>query len=274
MKPAIVVLSILVGVGGCQKRTPVDALPELSQDALLTQLAARSMPDTLRARFSVKLKSKPLGIAAPPLGGGLVVARPDRAFLTVLNPVGSPILTVATDGRGLSFLNTRDRQAFREDDVAGILGTSAAGQVTVPELIGVLVGLVPITASDLARTRRDGDAVRVQFKRAEGVVVRAWVDPVRGTPRRVEVEDRKGRSVVEADYAVFEADGDGPLMPTRVTLFVPSVELTVDLRYKTWVALDAPPDVFAPAVPEGWSTLPMSDFAKGLANVAAGASPE
>lgn len=274
MKPAIVLLSILWVAGGCQKRTPPDALPELAADALLTQLAARAMPDTLRARFSIKMRSKPLGIAAPPLGGGLVVTRPDRAFLTVLNPVGSPVLTVATDGEGLTFLNTRDRQAFREDDVDAILGEASAGQVTLSELIGVLVGLVPVTADDLAKTRREGDALRLQFRRAEGVQVRAWVDPVLGTPLRVEVEDKRGRDVIQAEYAAFEADDGGPLMPTRVTLYVPSVELTLDLRYKTWVALDAPPDVFTPEVPDGWRVLPMSAFAEGLADVASEAGEE
>ncbi len=265
--PLIAALAISLSTSACKKDRGIDALPALADDVVLQRLADRTLPDHARARFSIKLRSKPLGIAAPPLGGGLVVSRPDQAYLTVLNPVGGPILTLATDGTRMVFLNNRDKQAFVEEDASTTLGGATAGNVGVDDLVDVLVGLVPVTPDEHVRTRRDGALSRMLFRRQDGATITTWVDPGLGTPTRVEVDDAKGTRMVEAEYGPFEEGETGPGLPTRVTVFVPSVELTIDLRYKAWTPLEAAPDVFRPPVPDDFTTLPMTAFADGISAV-------
>lgn len=274
MRAASLFVVVALATTGCKKKTDTPSLPSLEEPELLSRLAGRPMPDPVRARFSIKMRSKPLGIAAPPLGGGLVVDRPGKAYLAIMNPVGGPVLSVATDGEAFVVLNNRDKQAFYEADAASALGDATAGTLALSDLVDVLVGLLPVTAEQITQRRRDGDATRLTFDRPEGVSLRTWVDPGTGEPRRVEVEDDKGKRLVDADYGPFADLDDGSRMPTRVTLFVPSVELTLDLKYKTWSGLDNPPDVFTPSIPEDFQTLPMSAFAEGLSEVASDTAGE
>jgi len=270
--PLFVALALVTT--GCKKKTDGTALPALEEPELLSRLAGRPMPDPVRARFSIKMRSKPLGIAAPPLGGGLVVDRPGQAYLAIMNPVGGKVLSVATDAEAFVFLNHRDKQAFYEADAAQALGDATAGTLALADLVDVLVGLLPVTADQITQRKKDKETTRLTFDRPEGVSLRTWVDSGTGEPLRVEVEDDEGKRLVDADYGPFEDLDDGSRMPSRVTLYVPSVDLTLDLKYKTWSGLEQAPDVFAPAIPEDFQTLPMSAFADGLSGVAAEAGDE
>ena len=123
-------MTVALVAGACVKK-PVVTAPPLEQDALVQMVRSRPVPDPTQARFSIKMRSKPLGIAAPPLGGGLVVDRPGRAHIAILGPTGSPVVTLSSDGTRVVFLNTHDRQYITADNAATLLGGATGDAVSL-----------------------------------------------------------------------------------------------------------------------------------------------
>lgn len=248
---------------GCKKAPPATG-PAMETDALLEHLSSREVPEVVRSRFSVRLRSKPLGINPPPLGGGVVLERPDRLYLAIMNPVGGVVVSATSDGRRLLFLNQRDRQAFVDEDLVESLAQSTEGQLSPADVVDVFLGLLPVEARHLQRTRREGEQLRMRFQREGGVALTAWVDPVQGTPRRLVLTKGGGRPLVEVTYEPFASQDGEPLLPTRMVWEVPAVELSVDLRFRSWSILDGAPDVFAPEIPDRFEVRPMSAMREGV----------
>lgn len=262
LRCAHVVLALsLWGAAGCGKRQPVVVAAPLTEDTLLRSVSGRRVLDPAQAKLSVKLHSPKLGIVAPPLAGGLVADRPGRAFFTVLSPVGGPVLTLTTDGVGARMINVRDRQFIVAEDAAALLGDATGGTVTLDDVVTILLGLVPI-APERVRSR---DAVEggVQFV-ADGPAGTVWtavVEEAHATPVSLVVADKAGAALVTATFEPFQATDEDRWMPSRVVIEVPSAELTVDVRYKSWTEPATAPDVFNPPAPEGYRVISFQDYA-------------
>ncbi len=249
-------------LGGCPKKGVESALPALKPAALRVALAERPVPDPATARLSVKLTSDKLRIHAPPLGGGLVVDRPGRAWFALLNPLGQPVLTVTSDGADVAVTNTRDRQVVLAKGAAADLGLAADGAVGLDDVVALLVGLLPVDA-DKARFGEAEGGVGVRARGPAGTEITAVVDAGTGAPRAVDVTDTEGKPLVHADYEPFALQGDAWL-PTRVTLYVTPLDLRVDVRYKSWSFPDEAPDVFGITVPDGFSVVTPAELAEAM----------
>lgn len=249
--------------GACVKK-PVVTAPPLEQDSLVQMVRSRPVPDPTQARFSIKMRSKPLGIAAPPLGGGLVVDRPGRAHIAILGPTGSPVVTLSSDGSRVVFLNTHDRQYIFADNAATLLGGATGDAVSLDDVVSLLLGLLPVEAAHVRSKDVLPEGVQFVFDGPAGTVLTALIDPATGTPIHVSVDDEHGKRTVEASYDPFMAV-DTFLLPSRIDIEVPSVELSLDLRFKSWTLLTDVPDVFSPAAPEGYESLSMAEYGKRMA---------
>lgn len=254
-------LAALLVLSACARKPVPPQGPRLEDDALLQAVRARPVADVLQGRFSIKMRSPKLGIVAPRLAGALVVERPDRAWIAVYDPVGSPVVQLASDGSRVIFLNGRDRIAVVEEGVADMLAEASGGQFRMADIVDVLLGLVPVDRLEAvgreASAEPDGP-VRYDFRGPADTKVVTWLDAVGGTPQRVEVWSTGDAPTIVATYPPFAAQEDGALMPAGLLVEVPSVELSLDLAFKSWKVLDTSPDVFAPPVPEGFTSM---DFA-------------
>jgi hypothetical protein len=239
----------------CKKKPPQPAAASLAEDALLTAMRERPVPDPAQSKLTVKISSKKLGIAAPPLSGGLIVDRPGKAYFTILSPFGGSVFTVATDGTTATMVNTQDRQLVRAADAASMLTTASGGSFALDDMIGVLQGLVPLTPESV--TARADVAGGVQFTATgpANTTVTAVLEPTFATPVSLQVADAAGAPMVTATWEPFLDNEAGQKVPSHVIILVPSMELTLDVRYKSWSTLTTVPDVFTPALPDGYTEM-------------------
>lgn len=245
---------------GCKKKLPEPIPVALAEDALLVAMRARPLPDPAQAKLSVKLTSKQLGIAAPPLNGGLIVDRPGKAYFTILSPFGGSVFTVATDGTSATMINTQDRQIVRAADAAHLLSGASADAVQLDDLVGILQGLVPLAPGSVTSREDVEGGVLFKAKGPANTTIAAVVEKAGATPVRVDVSNAEGALLVTAVYEPFVPSEGGFLVPSRVTLVVLPVDLTVDVKYKTWTVLTTVPDVFTPASPEGYTEMTFEEY--------------
>jgi hypothetical protein len=264
-----VATALLAGLflAGCPKRPPAPApvaAARLADDALLRELASRATLDPARARFQIKMDSPKLRIVAPPLPGGLILDHPEQAFLSIQNPVGGPVLTVARDGARVVLLNMIDRLAVVSDDASALLAPTG---LHLDDAVGLLLGRLPLDPADVT-ARADVDGL-VRFSATvsapaadpatppRSVALTLDVDAASATPRALTARGPDGAVALEATWAPFQLV-DGALLPTTLSVWVPSVELRVEVTFKTWDRPDPVPDVFHPAPPGSFEVL---DFA-------------
>ena len=258
--------SLWLSLVGCDKNGPPPEVPvePIEAIAVLEQARARPVPAQVRVRFQIKVRSEALDVAGS-TGGGLVLARPGRGRLDVLGPLGSPLVSIAADGQSLDALLTRKKrhlQAASADDVIQEITKGAAG---IDDLLAVLQGDLPFDRAPAKSLERiDDTLVRLTLGGPKGVDVRADLNALDATPRRIEAYDtEEDRLLLAVDYEEF-VDTDGVLFPEALTLTVPALDLVVTLEFKTWQTLDEVPEVFALKVPESIVTEQIEEVLKQL----------
>ena len=83
------------------------------------------------------------------------------------------------------------------------------------------------------------------------------IEPSMATARHLTLREPTGRVVLAATFEPFEPMDGGTLVPTRIHVEVPALELTMDLRFKSWETLDELPPVFQRTPPDGWTIEPI-----------------
>lgn len=252
---------LLVLLAGCVKKPPVATGAAMQQDALLVAVRGRPAPDPAQAKLSVKLTSRKLGIAAPPLAGGLIVDRPGRAYFTMLSPFGTPVFTVTSDGTGVQMINTQDRQFIYAEDAAAALQGASGGTVAIDDVVGLLLGQLPIDPAKVRSREPVEGAIRFVTDGPGGTVLTALIEEVHATPLRIDVADAKGAPIVSATYEPFIEVETSWWLPSRVILEIAAVEMTIDVRYKTWQQLAQAPEVFRTTAPEGYTSISFEQYA-------------
>jgi hypothetical protein len=242
---AIALVGVTLWSAGCAK-PPVEPLPEFSSEVVLEAARARPIPDRLRARFTVKIHSEALDIAGT-TGGGLVASRPGRNRVEIFGPMGGALLSVVSDGSALSVILAGPRKQLVSPDAERVVREATGGAAGLDDFFGLLVGDVPLDSATVAavRTVEEGGHVfaRIGLTGPGNTAFDVWLDPVQATPRRVQALDARGRSLLVATFDAFQSVGPAWL-PTRVELYVPSVDLRVEARYRDWQVLDVAPEVF------------------------------
>ncbi|MGC6513974.1 MAG: hypothetical protein ACON4N_05735, partial [Myxococcota bacterium] len=243
----LLLMAVLM-MSACKKNRPLPVVVTSADVDVLSVLTARETPDVLQARFGIKLKSKVLGMAGTTTGG-LVVEQPTasdagRVYFAILTPLGGPVFAITTDGTSLGILNAQDKVYVLGEGTQFIVGEEGTEQVDVDQLAALLLGRVAIQPERVThRSRMDDDVLHVRATGPGGTLLSADLDVRSAAPRRLALLNDEGETQVQLDYGPFEVV-DGMTLPSEVTLTVPSVELTVDLRYKSFKELDEAPDVF------------------------------
>lgn len=236
----------------CGPKTP-PAAPETDVSATLEMARGRPAPSRAQVRFNIKIRSKPLEVAGS-TGGGLVVDRPGRLHLEVFGPLGSSLLKVTSDGEALAVLLPKEERQLLSPSADEALREVSGGALGLDDLAGLLLGDLPFDVAELTDSRVLEDGThQLDLQAPEGVAVQADVDPATGTPRHVIAMDGDGVTMVEATYGEF-TELDGMLWPSEVELYLPAVDLTATLNYRSWKAIETVPDVFDLTAPEGFIT--------------------
>ncbi|MBX2801065.1 MAG: hypothetical protein KTR31_25520 [Myxococcales bacterium] len=257
---------LALALGGCPRTPTPEPLgqPDPAQE-VLARAQARTVPDALRARFGFKIDSEPLGLSGS-TGGALIVDRPGRGHLAVLGPFGGPLAQVQTDGTGLAVLMPRQRQHATALDAGERLLALTEGIAGLPEVVDLFVGKVPLDAERITATEPTAEGLEITMAGPQDTVVQLVLEPASATPRLVDVMRTDGTSLLSATYGPFQPMEDGTAMPGEASFHVPSLQLQLDVRFKSWTVLEGdPPDVFSLAPPDGFST--------GTLNVAGLLSP-
>ena len=274
MKRAILLCLFVIGCG----RSLQPEAPAQSPAGIVQMARARPVPDLLRARFNIKVKSKPLNVSGS-TGGGLVTARPGKGHLAVMGPLGSTLVSFTSDGQGMAVLMARKKQHLAADNAEAVLQELTGGAAGMDDVLSVLVGDLPFDAARVRKkTKLRNGNVRVLFAGPDRTEVEAVLEPVHGTLVRLDARSRKGETLLTATYEPFEPLEDGTYMPSRVELVVPRVELTVNLKYKKWERMESAPDVFHTAAPKGVQSKPLELAAlealgEGAADLQGGSEP-
>ena len=55
-------------------------------------------------------------------------------------------------------------------------------------------------------------------------------------------------------------------VPSRITVYAPSQDLHLDLKFKTWKQIEQAPDVFSPEPPEKYEVISFEQFLQSMGN--------
>lgn len=242
-----------------------------SPEGVVAAARARPVPDPVRARFGIKLRSKPLDLAASTTGG-LIVDRPGRGRVDLFGPMGAPVVTVGSDGVGLEVLLVGQKKDLVAADAEEVLRGTTGGVAGLDDLFAVLSGDPPFDDAPVRSVRdvaipddpNGAHQIVATLDGPKGTVVEVSLDPSTATPERLVAFDRKGTVLMSATYDPFEAVGDA-LMPTRVELYLPALDLTVEFKFRGWEVLATPPENLVPALPDGFTTESLEEAVRKLA---------
>lgn len=244
---------------GCTKAPPQAIVPS-ADAALLAMADARPVPSALRSRFGFKIESEAV---AGGTGGALIVDRPGRGHLAVLSPLGGPLLTLHTDGKGLSVIDKRNRVQRITSDAEKTLRDATEGLAGVDEVLGLLVGDLPLDGLEIReRSRTDEGDLKLLLSGPRHTLVELTLDDPLATPIALQVSDQQGDALLSADYGPFEpldkSAEEPTYMPSEVSVTVSRFAVTLHVRFKKWETLgDSVPEVFSLDAPDGFTTIPL-----------------
>jgi outer membrane biogenesis lipoprotein LolB len=236
MRTIGLLVAVVVFAAACAKKPAPYAISRVEPALVWGQLNELSFPDQLQSRFQIKVRSKPMGLGGT-TGGGLQVARPGRARLEIFGPLGGSLVSVASDGEALGVWLARDHRHLRASDAESMIRDATGGAVGMDEVLGLLVGQVPLPDEVPSFSHLDSGLVRASYVGPRGLILDLDVDPQAGTPMRLTAKEREDQVTFEVAYEGWSAFGAGQL-PQKVDLTFPAVELFVSFRYASWKVPD------------------------------------
>jgi hypothetical protein len=252
---------VAVLVLGCTKQVqPVS--PADRPENTLERARERSVPDPVRTRLDLELAAPAWDLGGR-TGGGLVIDRPGRGRLDVFGPLGGRLATATTDGAALSVALARDRRALVAADAEVVVREVTGGLVGVDDLLALLVGDLPLDGAEVASLRRDDQGVHLDLVGPASTRVTALLEPERAVPLAVQGRNAEGEILLDVTYGEWERV-QGRWLPSGLHLEVPTLALTLDLRYDEWVVPEQDPEVFGTEAPDGFETRPLEEAVRGL----------
>jgi len=247
---------LAVVAGGCSAPRVERPYPPPTADALLGAVRHRAAGvRSVRAEARIDHRGLAGRIGAVIL---LAARRPGHLRLDALSPFGSPVASLATDGRTVGFFD-RDAGSFVRGPARAC---SLARLVRLPmdpdEAVEVLLGGVPLLDGD-AEVSWDGRDARevVRIRHASGASQKVRLAGKAGawTARESEIRAADGRLRWRVEHEDWRSVG-GVAMPehTRVT---DGRRADVRIRYREQdVNVDLPDKIFATGAPPG---VPVED---------------
>lgn len=259
-------MGMLFVIVGCKTDQPVRAAAD--DPATVIEMARqRPLPDQLRARFGIRLRSPKLDIAGTTTGG-LIADRPEQGRLDVFGPFGNSLVTVAATGGGADLLFATEKKHYDAPEAEAVLREVTAGLIGLDDFFGLLLGDLPLDDARVRSLKKLEDGtVEAVLAGPRKTMVRTRLDPRHGAPVWLAAIDRDGSELFTVDYEGYSAHDDfgEPLFPDRVTVTIPVIELTLDFRMKAFKALDEVPDVFVPEVPDSFVSEPIETAFESMA---------
>lgn len=250
---------------GCARTMKPPEVPTQQPPAVLEMARARAVPDPLRARFNVRIRSRALDVAGS-THGVLIVDRPGKGHIAIMGPLGGPLFTLSSDAVGVAAVLPRDRRHLAAVDAQSVLQDTVPGLAELDDLFGLLVGDVPLDEERVRQVQRlDDERVVVVLDGPDGVLIAVTLWTATATPSGIVAQRSGGERLMAVTFAPFQ-EAEGALMPTDVALEVPSLDLRVDLSYRSWRVLDTVPDVFGLDTPAGYTTESLERFLQDLAS--------
>lgn len=237
----------LVGTGCGPKR-----VSKAEATRVVDDLRSRPLPRAMQARFQIRLDNGGQGGST---SGAIITHMPDQFRLEILTPLGTPMISVASNGTAIHAWSQQKTTFYRGDDAFQVLGELTGGAVDMADVLQLMTGGLPLPDAPVLTTEATDEGVIFVLGAPENVRVRALVAPKRKLVKRVEIGKAPTADSPEIAelYAVFDiADHmriDGALYPEELTIEMPPVGWTLDLTFHTWDELGQIPDVFELPVP-------------------------
>lgn len=211
------------------------ARPE-APDLLLDRVRSRPVPPAVQARFSGQLESVPLQTGGTGTGG-LRVALPDSLHVEVYDAFGASRGRVDV-GEGQATLALPGRDAVVSGPEAElVLRGVTGGEAGLADVVGLFVGDLPLDHAPLVATGApSGGRVDVVLDAGGSVKVEATLLVEKAVPTRIVARDRQGSLLAVAAYEGWH-DVDGVLLPRRVGLSFPLLDIDAVLRVHAWEVL-------------------------------------
>ena len=243
-------LALSVPIGGCGPKK----VPSAVADQVVFDARSRKLPRALQARFQIRVGSNGQSGSTK---GAIITHMPDQFRLEILTPLGTPMLSVASNGQAIHAWSQQRSTFFQGDDAIAVLDELTGGSVTMADVLQLLTGGLPLPDAPLLETTVLEEGVWFVLGGPHDTRVRALVSPQKRLVRRVEI----GRAVTPeaADMgevvAVFDVSDhmriDGSLYPEEMTIEIPPLGWTLELTFHTWDELGQIPAVFEMPVPPG-----------------------
>ena len=235
---------------------------------IVDELRGRSLPRSLQARFQIRVGSNGQSGSTT---GAIITHMPDKFRLEILTPLGTPMVSVASNGTAIHAWSQQQSTFFRGDDAFAVLDELTGGAVTMADVLQLLTGGLPLPDAPVLATQSQEEGVWFVLGGPRDVRIRALVVPKKKLVRRVEI----GRALSSDSpdivdlVAVFDVSDHmrlgGDLYPEEMTIDIPPVGWTLELTFHTWDELGQIPDVFDLPVPTGAS---VADLEQTLRNAA------
>jgi outer membrane biogenesis lipoprotein LolB len=221
---------------------------------VVEELRSRPIPRSLQARFQIKVGS---ASGSGSTTGAMVTHMPDKFRLEILTPLGTPMITVASNGEAIHAWSQQRATFYRGDDALKVLGELTGGAVDMTDVLRLLTGGLPLHDAPVLATEAREDGVLVVLGAPGDVRIRALIAPKKRLVRRVDIGLAPSSDSIEISelYAVFDIHDhmriDGAHYPEEMLVELPPVGWTLELTFHTWDELGVIPDVFDIEPPAG-----------------------
>ena len=252
MRTALVAAAALAMMPGCGPKR----VPKADAVHVVDELRSRSLPRSMQARFQIRLGG---GGQSGSTSGAIITHMPDQFRLEILTPLGTPMISVASDGQSIHAWSQQRATFYRGEDAFQVLGELTGGAVDMSDVLQLLTGGLPLQDAPVLSTEATEEGVVFVLGAPHEVRIRALVEPRKKLVRRVEIgkASKAGGAEIGEMFAVFDiADHmrvNGDLYPEEMSIEIPPVGWTLLLTFHTWDELGKIPDVFELQPPPGSS---------------------
>lgn len=248
----LMLLSLALVACGPKKDLPTLAIDAAPAEQILQSAQERRVPTAVRGSFGFAAEL-PDSVIPGVLTGNLIVQQPGNFRLDVLPPVGGQVLIGASNGEHLHVLLPLEYEWWGADDVETVLREATADAVGIEDFAELLVGQLP-RLDGLEPTILGEGTVGpiVRYSGPEGVQVDVELDRAGYLWRSIEARDGEGTLLLKTTSVGVIHTDDG-WYPQKMEIGLPTLDIVLKLRYRTWTTVEDPGDVFQVAVPEGYS---------------------
>lgn len=236
----VVVASVLATLQGCPKPGALPPPPKGGGGPVQTQLAKRDEAlSSMRASAVIRMRI-PEGMEGAPGGKVhavvLAAARPERARIEVLTPLGTPGATILIADGLLQVFQPFSNELLKASLDSPDLAARSPFPIPMKSLPSLLRGSVPLLVGDVTETKvlatgSSGAATAIEVRAKDVLVQRVTVSNDGGYPTE-DVHFENGAAVLTVqylDYGAVKTEAGDVAVPQRVTASIVRPEGTATL---------------------------------------------